>query len=210
MKKDYISTLFSIILCFTCIAQVGIGTNTPEAILDVSSSNSGVLFPRVSNTSDITNPINSMIVYDNSQQDFFQYSSTSNSWVKFGLKTSTLDGSATTLYSTNKVTYNHILDFCITPLSSDFNNDYVLNNYCGRFMINKRPNSSASIVKIIYLLDGSGNDIIPSTQTSTTVEWVSAGGQTHTVTVNDTSATYTRLGSMSARLHYKVFGINPF
>ncbi len=210
MKKNYITILFSMMLCFTCIAQVGIGANTPEAALDVSSSNSGVLFPRVSSASDVTNPVNSMVVYDNSQQDFFQYSSTSNSWVKFGLKTSTLNGSTTTLYFTAKGTYNHILDFCFTPLSSATNNGYIKNNFCGRFMINKRPNSSASIVRIIYLLDGNGNNITPSTQTSTTVEWVSIANQRHTITVNDTSATYTRGAAMSGRLHYKVFGLNPF
>ncbi len=209
MEKRYTIVLLCVMLCFKCIAQVGIGTNSPEAALDMSSSNSGILFPRVSSVTDVTTPVNSMIVYDNSQRDFFQYSTTSNSWVKFGLKTSTLNGSATTLYSTTRKGYNHILDFCITPLSSDSNNNYILNNFCGRFMINKRPNSSANIVKIIYLLDGNGNDITPSIRTSTTIEWSSMANQRHTITVNDTSASYTRSSAMSARLHYNVFGVNP-
>ncbi|MFV0531386.1 MAG: hypothetical protein ACK5MD_08095 [Flavobacteriales bacterium] len=212
MKKNYFSTLF-VMLCFIlCVknlkAQVGIGIAEPEAVLDVSSSNSGVLFPRVSDVSEVEKPSNSMIVYDNSQKDFYQYSDVSESWVKLGEKTSTINGSETTLYSTTNTSYNHTLEFCFTPLSGTVNNNCIVNNFCGKFMINKRPNSDASIVKILYLLDGNGDNIQP-TQTSTTVKWNSPMYQTHTFTVNNHSATYSRSNEMSGRLHYEVLGLNP-
>ncbi|HIB37077.1 PA14 domain-containing protein [Mesonia sp.] len=52
MKKFYIITL---ILSFTNLinAQVGINTENPEAALDITSSNSGILIPRVALTSKI-------------------------------------------------------------------------------------------------------------------------------------------------------------
>jgi hypothetical protein len=49
---------------FTTIAQVGIGTINPEGALDVVSSNSGIILPRVANTAAVTSPVNGMLVYD--------------------------------------------------------------------------------------------------------------------------------------------------
>ncbi len=63
MKKIILSfALF--IASFATTAQVGIGTNTPEGALDVVSSNSGIIVPRVANTSAITSPVNGMLIYD--------------------------------------------------------------------------------------------------------------------------------------------------
>lgn len=49
---------------FTIFAQVGVGTPTPQAALDVVSSDSGIILPRVVNTSVVTAPVNGMVVYD--------------------------------------------------------------------------------------------------------------------------------------------------
>lgn len=72
--KVIISTFF---ICFlfnqNITAQVGIGTTSPDAssILDISSSNLGVLFPRVALTSSadnttINNPANGLLLYNTS------------------------------------------------------------------------------------------------------------------------------------------------
>ena len=55
---------------FTTVAQVGVGTITPAAALDVVSTNSGVLLPRVANINAVTTPVNGMIIYDVSTKCF--------------------------------------------------------------------------------------------------------------------------------------------
>jgi hypothetical protein len=42
---------------------VGINTNTPQAVLDVTSTNSGILFPRVANAAAVTSPVEGMVIY---------------------------------------------------------------------------------------------------------------------------------------------------
>ena len=44
--------------------SVGLGINSPQAVLDVVSSDSGVILPRVVNTAAVTTPINGTIIYD--------------------------------------------------------------------------------------------------------------------------------------------------
>ena len=50
----------------TVNAQVGIGTNTPStnAALDVSSANKGILFPRLNDTTTVTNPTAGLMIYN--------------------------------------------------------------------------------------------------------------------------------------------------
>jgi hypothetical protein len=55
---------------FTSSAQVGINTATPEGVLDVVSTNSGFLFPRVATIVAVTTPVNGMIIYDVSTKCF--------------------------------------------------------------------------------------------------------------------------------------------
>lgn len=47
-------------------AQVGIGTTSPQGALDIVSTNSGVIIPRVENTAAVANPVAGMVVYDTS------------------------------------------------------------------------------------------------------------------------------------------------
>ncbi|MDB9954760.1 fibrobacter succinogenes major paralogous domain-containing protein [Flavobacteriaceae bacterium] len=44
--------------------NVGVGTTTPEGALDVVSTNSGLIVPRVANTSDVTTAVNGMLIYE--------------------------------------------------------------------------------------------------------------------------------------------------
>ena len=73
MKKIILSVaLFA--ASFTMTAQVGIGTTTPEGVLDVVSTNSGFFLPRVANTGAVTSPVNGMIIYDLSSNCLKSYS----------------------------------------------------------------------------------------------------------------------------------------
>ena len=63
MKKLLLSVAV-IATSFMSFAQVGIGTTTPKGALDVVSDNSGIILPRVANTSAVTTPVNGMIIYD--------------------------------------------------------------------------------------------------------------------------------------------------
>jgi uncharacterized protein (TIGR02145 family) len=69
MKKVLFCAAF-IAASFTSIAQVGVGTVTPAAALDVVSANSGVLLPRVATIAAVTTPVNGMIIYDLSTKCF--------------------------------------------------------------------------------------------------------------------------------------------
>jgi len=51
-------------------AQVGVGTTSPQAALDISSTNSGLLVPRLANGAAVTTPVNGMIIYDLSSNEF--------------------------------------------------------------------------------------------------------------------------------------------
>ena len=63
MKKILLSAaLFAV--SFITFAQIGINTQTPEGILDVVSTDSGLVVPRVANIAAVTTPVNGTIVYD--------------------------------------------------------------------------------------------------------------------------------------------------
>jgi uncharacterized protein (TIGR02145 family) len=68
MKKN-ITLLAILLLTATTYAQVGIGTTTPAGALDIVSTTSGLVLPRVANTSVVVNPNggaieNGTMVYD--------------------------------------------------------------------------------------------------------------------------------------------------
>lgn len=81
MKKH--ALLIALMLCY-CLnyAQVGIGTTTPHAssVLDIESTNKGVLVPRLTTTqiNNITNPANGLLVF-NVTTDSFVFNSGSTS-----------------------------------------------------------------------------------------------------------------------------------
>ena len=68
MKKSLICVAL-IATSLTTFAQVGVGTTSPNGALDIVSTNSGLVVPRVTNTAAVTNPqggavLNGTIVYD--------------------------------------------------------------------------------------------------------------------------------------------------
>lgn len=72
MKKILLSAAL-IAASFTTFAQVGIGTTNPKGALDVVSTNSALILPRVANTAAVTTPVNGMIIYDLSAKCFKGY-----------------------------------------------------------------------------------------------------------------------------------------
>ncbi len=71
--------LVLLLLCTTVsIAQVGIGTTTPDpsSILDITASDKGVLIPRMTTTERdaISNPVNGLMIY-NTDSDEIQFNS---------------------------------------------------------------------------------------------------------------------------------------
>lgn len=84
MKKT-LSFLLLTFSCFTGVAQnVGIGTTTPnvDALLDISSTNKGVLFPRMTTMQriSINTPPNGLMVFDTDRNELYQYISSIFSW----------------------------------------------------------------------------------------------------------------------------------
>lgn len=93
--KKYLLLLFTYAIFTNGNSQVGIGTNNPKSssILDIESSNKGVLIPRVDLTSTtdvatIANPTHSLLVYNkNSVNDvctgYYYYDTRYPKWVRF-------------------------------------------------------------------------------------------------------------------------------
>lgn len=64
--------------------NVGIGTNTPNAssVLELSSSNKGILIPRLSDTNLVTSPAEGLLIYLNPDKGFWYFDGTF--WVRIG------------------------------------------------------------------------------------------------------------------------------
>ena len=82
MKKAYIKIIgISLLLCLfinnNLMAQVGIGTISPDAssILDIQSTSKGMLIPRMetSDRTSISSPANGLLVFDTNTQSFWFY-----------------------------------------------------------------------------------------------------------------------------------------
>lgn len=79
------------ILTLACVASadaqtVGIGTPTPNAnaILDITSTSKGVLIPRINDTTNVTNPLEGMVIYNkNTKAPFFH---DGNKWLSLGAR----------------------------------------------------------------------------------------------------------------------------
>ena len=80
MKKTIFTLMLAFIGLTSTFAQVGIGTTTPAAgaALDITSTNQGLLLPRVADIAAITTPTNGMIIYDNFNKCIRSYEN--NAW----------------------------------------------------------------------------------------------------------------------------------
>ncbi|MFZ1705976.1 MAG: hypothetical protein WAT79_16645 [Saprospiraceae bacterium] len=78
-KLNHFLVLCFLILSMPSFSQVGIGTTTPNgsSILDLSSTNKGLMLPRVDNTSLVSNPSEGLMVYDKDKKAPYFYDGTS-------------------------------------------------------------------------------------------------------------------------------------
>tara|TARA_R110002073_G_scaffold40547_6_gene115378 strand:- start:33886 stop:35346 length:1461 start_codon:yes stop_codon:yes gene_type:complete len=86
MKKNgkYILSLVFLVVSQLVLAQVGIGTTTPDpsSILDMTSTTQGVLTPRMTSVqrNAIASPVDGLLVFDTTLDAFYYFSG--SSWVK--------------------------------------------------------------------------------------------------------------------------------
>jgi hypothetical protein len=75
------------LFAFSAMAQIGIGTATPDAssILDVTSTTQGMLTPRMTTAqrAAIATPADGLIVYDTDLKSFYYYMTATTSWARF-------------------------------------------------------------------------------------------------------------------------------
>lgn len=87
MRNKITTAIFLIFLLFnfTGNAQIGIGTTDPAmtSILDITSSNKGILIPRMTSAQRmaIASPANSLLIYDITERLFFYYDTQTQSWI---------------------------------------------------------------------------------------------------------------------------------
>ena len=78
MIRNFISFFIACFFGMISHAQVGVGTTTPQAALDVSSTTKGILIPRMTTAqrNAISSPQVSTLVFDTDLGDFYTYTST--------------------------------------------------------------------------------------------------------------------------------------
>lgn len=79
MKKLILSAAL-IAVSLTSFAQIGVGTNSPEGALDVVSTDSGFLMPRMADEAAVTTPVEGMQVYNTTTKKVMLYDGTQ--WVE--------------------------------------------------------------------------------------------------------------------------------
>jgi len=88
MQKIYLFAIICFLLAGTTVnAQVGIGTTTPDisAMLDITSSSTGLLIPRMDSVTrtSIKSPADGLMVYDTDYQSFYYYKG-GYDWIPMG------------------------------------------------------------------------------------------------------------------------------
>lgn len=88
MKLKNLLSAILIATSFTAFAQVGVGTTTPGAALDVVSTTAGVLVPRMDTATrtglTVAADQNGMMVYDTTTATFWYYDHPNTTWVELG------------------------------------------------------------------------------------------------------------------------------
>ncbi len=122
MKKI---VLFFAILFFAFITEaqnVGIGTNTPNAaaILDISSSNKGLLIPRMNSTqrNAIAAPVKGLMTFDSSKNSFWFY--TGNGWKEIAGNTYSSDSALLIGQQTGSIASYNLIGNTISNDSSGY------------------------------------------------------------------------------------------
>lgn len=89
MKKIFY--LFAIVGCINSVTaqNVGVGTTSPHpnAVLDITSTNKGVLLPRIGDTTTVPSPPEGLIIYNKNTKSLYYYNGTR--WLAVGNVAST-------------------------------------------------------------------------------------------------------------------------
>jgi type VI protein secretion system component Hcp len=99
-KTQKMKKLFYLFCSFACMAgataqTVGVGTNAPDsnAVLDIVSTNKGVLLPRIVDTGTVPKPLEGLIIYNKATKSPYYYNGTQ--WRSLGSMPLSLTGSPT-------------------------------------------------------------------------------------------------------------------
>lgn len=207
MKKIAFSIMLLCGSYYYSTAQVGIGTTTPDAssILDVESSDKGVLIPRLNTTqiNAIANPANGLMVYNTDMDEFqFNYGTTAiPNWSKISFNSSVKYSNTNTTANINSAAYTNIQIFG----SLDWNDDPSLYSVAGNTLTINTTGRYRIIANIAYRVPTIGGN----TDTRVSVEAQIAINGTPTGAIGNTG--YVRhhsTGNTEASLHItEVFNI---
>lgn len=84
MKKiNYLFISILLLSASVVSAQYGIGTNEPKATLDITSTTSGILIPRITSAlrNNIASPANALLIYNTTNNSFEVFKSSCSCWV---------------------------------------------------------------------------------------------------------------------------------
>ncbi|PIA80699.1 hypothetical protein BFR04_15940 [Gaetbulibacter sp. 4G1] len=160
MKK---TAYLIILLCcgyYYSAAQVGIGTTTPDAssILDVESTDKGILIPRLTTAqiNAITNPANGLMVY-NTDLNEFQFNCgtiATPDWVKTSHNMSVKYSNTNTSTNLNSAAYTNIPIFG----SLNWNDDTTLYSVAGNVLTINTTGRYRITANIAYTVPNNGNN----------------------------------------------------
>lgn len=192
-----------IIIALLCVhnsfTQVGIGTTTPDAssILDISSTDQGVLVPRLTTAqiNAIVNPANGLLVY-NTDLNEFQFNCAipaTPDWIKISHNTSVKCSNTDTSSNINTATYTNIPIFGTT----DWNDDTSLYSVSGNVATINTTGRYRITVNISYIVPTIGGN----TDLRVSVEAQIAISGTPTGAIGNTGYVRHNSGHVEASLH---------
>lgn len=163
MKQLILSLTFIILATLSSQAQVGINTASPNAgaALDVTSTDKGLLIPRVASTGDVTSPTAGMMVYQTGAPAGFYFYTTSwnlvggSSGDNLGNHTATqnLNMGNNSITGASNITANYLVlprtNFEITTLNNPSTTFSSISNSIIRFtVVSGYPNPSFTVLGI--------------------------------------------------------------
>ncbi len=188
-KRKILCTLALVFASFISYAQVGIGTETPEGALDIVSTDSGLVLPRVANTTSVTTPVNGMMIYDLSSHCVKVYQD--GEWSNC---TASTGGSVTSLDNCDSPTTTGTLENSVAASGVSFTINYSGGDggsYSGETVNSTTVTGLTATLTAGTFSTGSGSvtyNVSGTPNNSGTANFnISLGGQTCTVslTVND-------------------------
>ena len=177
--------LLILFLCsYNFYSQVGIGTTAPDnsAMLDITSTSSGILIPRMTivQRNAIASPASGLLIYQNdSTPGFYYYSGAA--WLPFGSSGWSLTGNASTTAGTNFIGTNDGQDFVIKVNGTEAMR---VKNGGNIGIGTNAPNTKLHVEGVTTLPTSGLNTLYSNDFTSTSVTSISGTGNTCTTAPN--------------------------